>query len=111
MKRLLIIAALGLSACQTIGSDTVMVPATQGLIVAHNAYQAAAASATAAITACVSVPTTPPCVALRGKLPQIKALSDKAQGLLDEADSGHDIAQNASQVLNLVGSINSLLGK
>lgn len=117
MKRLFIIpAALALANCAalpalstiggltqaiTVNQDKVLVPATQALIVAHNAYQGAAAAATVAINSGL-VP--------KDKLPQIAALSDRAKALLDEADRGQNVAQNAAEVLNIVNSIHSFAG-
>lgn len=127
MKKLLIIgAAFALPGCAalpaisaigsltqavTAGSDKVLVPATQALIVAHNAYQGAAALATSAITACTITPSVPGCVSLKGKLPQIGALSDRAKHLLDEADRGQNVAQNAAEVMNIVATMQSFSGR
>ena len=127
MKRLLIIpAALALANCaaiptaiSTIGGlsqavsvnqDKVLIPATQALIVAHNAYQGAAAAATGAINLCTKTPQLAPCVSLLRKIDQIGALSDRAKALLDEADRGHNVAANAAEVMNIVTSMKSLAG-
>lgn len=124
MKKLLILpAALALANCSalpvaiggltqavTVNQDKVLIPATQALIVAHNAYQGAAALATAAITTCTATNFAGPCADLKGKLPQIAALSDRAKALLDEADRGQNVAQNAAEVLNIVTSLKSFAG-
>ena len=127
MKRLLFIplASLALAGCgplAAIGSvasiteaiavnkDKVLVPATQALIVAHNAYQGAAAAATGAVTACSAVPNIAPCVALKARLPQIEALNTRAVSLLAKADAGQDVAANAAEVMNIVATLKSLSG-
>ncbi len=124
MKRLLVIpAALALANCAAIPTvlstvtqavavdqNKVLVPATQALLVAHNAYQAAAAAATTAITTCTAVNFVGPCASLKAKLPQIAALSDRAKALLDEADKGQNVAQNAAEVMNIVSSLKSFSG-
>lgn len=127
MKRFLLVplAAISLSGCAAISAvgtvasitqaivvnkDKVLVPATQGLIVAHNAYQGAAAAAEAAITACSATPNFAPCKALLGRVDQIGALSDLAKMRLDQADAGQNVAQNVADVMNIVATLKSLAG-
>lgn len=118
-KFLLVPACLALANCAAIPAlltqavsvgQTVQVPATQALIVAHNAYQAAAEAATTTINTCVAVNFAGPCSSLKARLPQVKALSDKAVELLNEADAGRDVAANAAEVMNIVSSLHSLSG-
>ena len=127
MKRFLLapLAALSLTACGpmavvsgigtiseaiAVNKDKVLVPATQALVVAHNAYQAAAGAAAGAITACSAAPTFGPCPALKAKLPQIEALNARAVMLLAKADAGQDVAANAAEVMNIVSTLKSLSG-
>lgn len=125
MKRFLILCAAPLlancaaipaavSIAQAVATSTnkVEVPATQALIVAHNAYQGAAAVATAAVNACNDVSWAgSACGALKPKLPQIAALDNAAVAKLDLADQGIDVAENSAAVMNIVSSIQSLSGK
>jgi hypothetical protein len=92
-------------------ADKVEVPAKQALLVADNAYQAAAATATGAMIACSKTPTLSPCVALTRKADQIVALSALAKGKLLQAHQGVNVAANAAEVMNIVSSITSLTGK
>lgn len=125
MRRLLIIpAALALANCAAIpaaigpitqaiavNKDKVLVPATQALIVAHNAYQGAALTAAAALNACNLTPNLSPCVALKARVPQIEALSNRAVALLAQADAGQNVAANAAEVMNIVSTLKSLAGR
>jgi hypothetical protein len=125
MKRFLLapLVALSLSGCGAlavanavatateavaINKDKVLVPATQGLIVAHNAYQGASATAAGVISGCSIVPNTSPCVALKARLPQIEALNNRAVTLLGQADAGQNVAANAAEVMNIVSTLKSL---
>lgn len=92
----------GLTQAVSVNQDKVLVPATQALIIAHNAYQSAAAAATAAITAGL-VP--------KEKLPQIAALDNRAKALLDQADAGQNVAQNVAEVMNIISTMKSLAGR
>lgn len=112
MKRILLPLLLSISlaatGCQTTSESepivatgqNVIVRSAQALIVAHNAYQGATAAAELAVKS--------------GRLTddqliRLKALNDKALGLLAQADAGRDVALNAAQVMGVVAQINTLL--
>lgn len=122
MKRIVIVlAALTLPGCAAIAAvegaattisvitkafaptaDKVVVPTTQALIIAHNAYQGTAAIVTLAVQSGL-VP--------RAMLPQIAALNDRAKLLLDRADRGQDVAANVAEAMNTLTTMQSLAGK
>lgn len=124
MKRFLIAAAASLSlsgctpalmlAAETAGSviaantaapttdNRVIVAGTQGLIVAHNAYQGAAAVAEAAVRAGLVT---------GDKLNQLEKLNNEAKYYLDQADRGKDVAANVARVFNLIPQIRALAGR
>ena len=129
MKRLLVIPAAlalanctaiptaisaigGLSQAVSVNKDKVLVPVTQGLIIAHNAYQGAAQAATLAVNGCqLSVAKLlPACAKLNAHLDDLAALDNKAKTALDLADKGQDVAINVATVMNVVASIHSLIG-
>lgn len=124
MKRLVLIAAaFALPACTSTGSsgagnpnnpppintdrqafataDRVMVPTGKALIVAHNAYQAAAAAATLAVQSGVIT---------GDNLTRLEALNNRARYLLSQADAGYNVGQNAAEVINIVTDIRSMIG-
>lgn len=117
MKRLFILpAALALANCSValptaistiteavaVNQDKVAVPATQALIVAHNAYQGAAAAATLAVESGMFP---------KDKLDQLSAWNNWGKAALDRADQGIDVATNAAMAMNAVAAINKLIGK
>src|SRR5687768_9363525 len=103
-----VVSGIGtISEAIAVNKDKVLVPATQALIVAHNAYQGAAGAATGAISACSVFPNTAPCVALKARLPQIEALNLRATSLLAKADAGQNVAANAAEVMNIVSTLQS----
>lgn len=82
--------------------DTVMVPATQSLIVAHNAYQGAAAAVTAYANSGAMTP---------GQASRLRALNDQAFALLEKGGDGLSIADRAAGVFNIVAEINRTIGR
>lgn len=79
----------------------VEVPATQALIIAHNAYQGAAAAATAAVRSGV----------VKGdKLELLAQYDNTIKGLLDKADAGQNVAMNAASAMNFITKIHNLIG-
>lgn len=114
MKKALLLlapAALALGACDTVPknlteaatvSNVVVVPATQGLLVAHNAYQATAAVAEAAVRAGL----------VKGEnLNRLEALNNRALHVLAIGDRGQSVAQRAAEVMNIVNDIRSIVGR
>lgn len=102
----------GLSQPATATADNrIVVGATQGLIIAHNGYQGAAAIAEGAVRACAAAPTVGPCPKVMANLDKIAKLSDQAKFLLDQADRGQNVAQNVAEVWNIIPQIRALAGK
>lgn len=101
----------GLSVVQAYAANKhkVVVPATQALIIAHNAYQGAAAAAALAIKTCTITPTVGPCPSVMQNLDKLDEYNNLAKSLLDKADAGQDIAANSAGVMNLVSRMHSLL--
>lgn len=112
MRKLpLIVAAqvLALTACgpvlpsvnsATAISDKVLVPATQALIVAHNAYQGATAAAEVAVQ--------------QGKvkgdaLTKLGVLNDRAFLVLSVGDRGQSEAQRAAEIMDLTAQMYLLI--
>lgn len=85
----------------TVG-DSVVMRGTQGLIVANNAYQAAAGIAEAYVRSGHATPA---------QLARIRALNDRAISLLEYGGTGLSIAQRAAEVLNIVAELNLFKGK
>lgn len=90
----------------TVG-DQVIMRGSQGLIVAHNAYQGAAALAEGAIRAKLAAGTPFPVATLQ----RIKVLNDRAIFLLDVGGGGLTQAQRAAEVLNIVAELNVFGGR
>jgi hypothetical protein len=119
MNRLIFVsaAALLLSSCTTVGAtlggaaisaltpadavgDTVVLEGTRGLILAHNAYQAAATSAAAAIRAGW----------LEGeRLEKVDAANKRALALLNDADATLTDAERAAAIFNAVNDISQVI--
>lgn len=85
----------------TVGEQVVM-RGTQGLIVAHNAYQTAAAVATAYVRSGQATPA---------QLARIRSLNDRAIALLETGGTGLSVAQRAAEVLNIVAELNVFGGR
>lgn len=85
----------------TVG-DQVIMRGTQGLIVANNAYQAAAAVATSYVKSGRATPA---------QLARIKTLNDRAFALLQTGGTGLSMAQRAAEVLNIVAELNVFRGR
>ena len=122
LRRLLILPALAaaalVSACATTAPDwnagepppsivdvaveTVTVPATQALIVAHNAYQGAAAAVTVYAQSGAMTPS---------QAERLTVLNDRAIALLDSAGNTLTVAQRAAGVFDVVAEINSIIGR
>lgn len=77
--------------------DTVVLRGTQGLIVAHNAYQTAAAVARVYVQSGFASPA---------QLNRIEALNNRAIQLLEVGDRGLSVAQRAAEVMNIVAELN-----
>lgn len=85
----------------TVG-DHVVLRGTQGLIVAHNAYQTAAAAATLYVQSGRATPA---------QLARIRTLNDRALFLLDTGGTGLSLAQRAAEVLNIVAELDVFSGR
>lgn len=85
----------------TIG-DKVIMRGTQGLIVANNAYQSAAAIAEAYVRSGLATPA---------QLQRIRQLNDRAIVLLERGGQGLSLAQRAAEVLNIVAELNLFSGR
>lgn len=85
----------------TVG-DQVVLRGTQGLIVAHNAYQTAAAVATGYVRSGRATPA---------QLTRIRQLNDRAHSLLQTGGTGLSVAQRAAEVLNIVAELNVFGGR
>lgn len=83
-------------------SDKVVLGGSQALIVAHNAYQGAAAAAEAAVKAGL----------IQGEnLDRLAILNTRAVTLLQTADSGQSVALRSAEVFNIVAEIRTLIGR
>lgn len=104
MKKLLLATALALSSCGPIdhpNTDSVVIASDKALIICHNAYQTAAAAATAAVNAGL----------IRGsRLQRLSELNTQAKALLDKADQGEAVATNVSDALSLIAEMQSITG-
>ena len=112
MKKVLIIAAAfalpgcaGMAALDTAVSilkpaapvgDKVVLEGTRGLVLAHNAYQAAAAAAAAAVRSGRLSPS---------QVDRVEAANAKALGLLNGADATLTTAQRVAGILNATNEI------
>lgn len=81
--------------------DVVVIRGTQSLIVAHNAYQGAAA----ALTPLVRAGVLP-----QGALDQIAKLNDRAIHLLEKGDAGQSVASRASEVIQISRDLDVIAG-
>ena len=81
---------------------TVTLEGTRALVIAHNAYQGAAAAL---------VPLVEAGAFDAGQLARIRALSDRAAALLDGADSTLTAAERAARVLTVVDQLNRIAGR
>lgn len=95
-------AANQTAAATTTAGGTVIMRGTQGLIVANNAYQSAAAIAEAYVRAGHATPA---------QLVRIRALNNRAIALLEGGASGLTVAQRAAEVLNIVAELNLFGGR
>jgi hypothetical protein len=86
----------------TTAGGTVIMHGTQGLIVANNGYQAAAAIAEAYVRAGHATPA---------QLARIRMLNDRAIVLLEGGATGLTVAQRAAEVLNIVAELNLYGGR
>lgn len=83
-------------------ADQVVMRGTQGLIVANNAYQGAAAIAEGYVRSGR---------ATRPQLARIRELNDRAISLLERGEGGLTAAQRAAEVLNIVAELNLFGGR
>lgn len=83
-------------------ADAVLMRGTQGLIVANNAYQSAAAIAEAYVRAGRATPA---------QLSRIRSLNDRAIVLLERGKEGQSVAERAAEVLNIVAELNVFGGR
>jgi hypothetical protein len=90
----------------TVG-DQVVMRGSQGLIVANNAYQTAAAVAEGYIRARTAAGTPPPLATLQ----RVRTLNDRAIYLLEMGGGGLSQAQRAAEVLNIVAELNVFGGR
>ena len=82
--------------------DKVLLEGTRGLILAHNAYQGAAATATAAVkSGRLSAQ----------QLDAIEAADARAVALLNGADGALSTAERVAAILNATNEINTALGR
>lgn len=82
--------------------DVVVMRATQGLIVANNGYQGAAAVAELYVRSGHATPA---------QLARIRALNDRAIFLLEHGQTGLSVAQRAAEVMNIVAELNLFKGR
>lgn len=82
--------------------DGVVMRGTQGLIVANNAYQSAAAIAEVYVRSGRATPA---------QLTRIRTLNNRAIVLLEGGATGLNVAQRAAEVLNIVSELNLFGGR
>lgn len=86
----------------TPAGDSVIISATQALIVANNAYQGANAVARVAVAS----------RQLDGaQLDRLAALDKRILFLLEKGEKGQSLASRAAEVLNLVPQMRALIGR
>jgi hypothetical protein len=83
-------------------ADTVIINGSRGLILANNAYQAAANGVAPFVAAKRFSPAT---------VDRIEKLNDRALQLLDQGDAGMTLAQRAAGVFAIADELSALAGK
>jgi hypothetical protein len=114
MKRVYLIASLSLAlaACQTtqpistapiqVVSDQVVLQGTRGLILAHNAYQGAAAIVAPLVRSKQLSPAT---------VDRIEVLNEKARVLFTGADKAQSLADRTAGLLEIANELLKIGGK
>lgn len=90
------------STAVSVAADKVVIEGTRGLILAHNAYQAAANGVAPFVASKRFTPA---------QVDRIEALSNRAVFLLDKGDAGMTVAQRAAGVFAIADDLNRTIGK
>lgn len=117
-KFMLFAAALSIGACAALPTiietavsiatpaaavgDKVVLEGTRGLILAHNAYQGAAA---------VVAPLIRARVLTSAQVDRVERINNEAESLFNKAHDAKTSAQDAARIMNLANELSTLAGK